>query len=714
MKHALGAAVVVALALPLATPLASPGEPQGRTPVFTTEVSLVLLPVFIVNGDGRAVPNLTAGDFELYEDGKRVEVVSFRYVDTTSPEDQESIRQASAARRRFLLLFDKSFTDPAGLNRAQRAAAAFLRHRLAESDLAAVATFDINRGFRLIANFTEDRALLAHAVETLGVPSLTRISDPLGLAADLFVTDVTLPGGSAARATTEGGVGESALAFLVRKIQAAEEVAYRNDIVTLISSFGDLARALRGVEGRKQILYFSSGFDSRFLIGQTGSEQRAAGEASASGEFWKVDNNMRFGDNRVRDLLKDMTRNLSSADAVIHTVDVTGLGTDRSLTQATVTVDAPRDTSGREALNYLAAETGGRFFKDTNDLEAVLHEMVEMTSRYYILGFQPLKEKRPGAFHKIKVRVARRDAKLSHRAGYYERAPIALQTALQRQFEAAQLVVTGAGQSDLRFSSLCLPLPVAGERQTIGIVLQVSKDMVPGGFSKPLALEVYAYAVAEDGTVHDHVAQLVHLDPGQADPERTARGLSLYGTLSVRPGKYTVRLLVQERETGTAGVQFIEVSVPPYNPRAGFLLPPVVMDDVGLWLTVEMKRDTAGPGPSFPFQVGGKPFLPRASLEVRGGTPEKLVLIAYEPAQPRDPAAGAEIHSSLVDQRGRTVPAGLMKIERVHRDEDGRRAFLLGYTPEALPPGDYTLRIALGEGGERLESYSLLRVRPGS
>src|SRR5260370_35429367 len=135
--------VVVALALPLAAFGASPEENRRRAPVFTSEVSLVSLPVFIVDREGRAVPGLAVGDFELYEDGKRVEVVSFRYVDTTSPEDQDRIRQASAARRRFLLLFDKSFTDPAGLPRAQRPAADFGRHRLAESALAAVATFDI-------------------------------------------------------------------------------------------------------------------------------------------------------------------------------------------------------------------------------------------------------------------------------------------------------------------------------------------------------------------------------------------------------------------------------------------------------------------------------------------------------------------------------------------------------------------------------------------
>ena len=711
MGKALRAAAVVSLGLLAAAPSGARAERAAATPVFSSDVSLVLLPVFIVDGSGRAVRGLSAGDFELYEDGKRVEVVSFRYVDTTS-EDQDTLRQASAARRRFLLLFDKSFTDPSGLNRSQRAAADFVRHRLADSDLAAVATFDINRGFRLVANFTEDRALLLHAVETLGIPSLTKITDPLSLAADLTVTDVATPGTNRAQLNAQAVLGD-VMAVLARRMRAAEEEAYRANILTLVSGFQDLARGLRGVEGRKQILYFSAGFDSRLLVGQTGSEQQRASESIVQGALWEVDGNVRYGDARLRDLLGEMTRSLANADAVVHTVDVTGLGSDHSLSQMTVGGDGPRDTSGREALNYIAAETGGRFFKDTNNLEAVLQEMAEMTSRYYLLGFQPAKEKGPGAFHKIRVRVGRKGVKLSHRAGYYEREPLPAQTVLQRQFEAAQLVVTGAGPNDLRFSSLCLPFPVAGDRQTLGIVLQVPKDELRWGAGKPLSLELYAYAVAEDGSVHDHLAQLVRIDPGQADPTGTARGVSFYGTLSVPPGRHTVRLLVQERESGTAGAQFVDVTVPPYDPRAGFLLPPVVMEDVERWLNVEMARGRAGAAP-FPFELGGKPFLPRASLEVTGAAPEKLVLIAYEPARPGDPAASVEIRSSLVDRDGRTVPPGLIKIDRVQRDENGRRTYLLGYTPEALAKGDYTLRISVAEGGARLESYSLLRVRPGS
>src|SRR5712691_8135754 len=202
------------------TAVAAAMDAPRQTPVYSSEVSLVLLPVFVVDRDGRAARGLEAKDFELSADGKRAEVVSFRYVDTTQADDQEEIRQASAARRRFLLLFDESFTDPAGLHRAQAAAADFVRHRLATSDLAAVATVDVNRGVRIVANFTEDRGLLAHAVETLGVSTLAKISDPLGLAADLMVTDLALPSRTGQNPQS---VLDNVLAVLARRMKAAED-----------------------------------------------------------------------------------------------------------------------------------------------------------------------------------------------------------------------------------------------------------------------------------------------------------------------------------------------------------------------------------------------------------------------------------------------------------------------------------------------------------
>lgn len=711
MRHLVSLAMVAAALLPASA--ARPGA-SADVPVFSSEVALVLLPVFVVGHDGSATRGLSAEDFELLEDGKRVPIAAFRYVDTTSPEDQEAIREAPAARRRFLLLFDMSFTDPGGLRRAQEAAADFVRSRLALSDLAAVATFDISRGLRLVANFTEDRAFLLRAVQTLGVAHMARISDPLALAQDLGALD-TRSGRLIQEG--EGQLDVGALqTILVNQMRAAEVEAYRGHILALTSQLEELAKALRRVEGRKQVLYFSAGFDSRLLTGQTGEEQKTVAESSAAGRLWEIDGAVRFGDTRLRQRLTDMARLFTSADTVIHTIDVTGFGSDDSLKRMYATVDPGRNVGGRESLGMLASDTGGRFFKDANALQPVLREMLDMTSRYYVLGFQPAKSKGPGAYHKVKVKVARKQAKVSHRPGYYEREPLAASApVLQRQFEAAELVLGGASsdaRNDLRMSSLCLPLPVEGDRQPVALVVQLPAASLEWSRGRPSSLELYAYAVGEDGVIVDHLAQLARLDP-ERRPAGATRGVSFQVTFHVPPGRYTLRTLVVERETGATGVQVLDMKVPPFDARAGFLLPPMVVEDAGDWLSLEVARSRTD-GARSPFRVGDRQFVPRTSFEVHGGAAETVVLVAFAPEWPGDPAGDIQIRSSLTSRDGQAVPPGMLRIEKMHRQDDGRRVFLLAYTPDLIPPGDYTLRIALGEGAGRLESYSLLRMRAGS
>ncbi len=709
---ALGFALLLAAPLwPAAAPAPARQDSQAA-PVFSSEVSLVLLPAFVVDRAGRAVAGLRADEFRIEEDGRPAEIVSFRYVDTTQDEEQAELRTASAARRRFLLLFDKSVTDLGGLARARRAAGDFVRRRLALSDLAAVATFDVHNGIRLVANFTDDRALLAHAVDTLGVPSLSHISDPLALAADLAATDLTVNEAGDPGSTNQALI-DNVAAVLVHQMRSAEEQAYRHQVTVLLDSFEGLARALRGVEGRKQVLYFSEGFDGRMLVGQWGSEEKAVADSVVSGRLWEVDGRTRYGDSGLRDALDSATRSLANADTVVHAIDVTGLGRDHSLTQAGVETDPIRDTSNRQSLGYLSEETGGRLFTNANGLAPVLAEMLEMTSRYYVLGFQPERRKGPGVFHRIEVKVARKDVKVSHRPGYFERGAVARQSTLERQFDLAELVVTGAGGNELPFDALCLPFPEPGERQTLGIVMQVPRESLQRAERQPEALEAYAYAVGADGTVRDHLAQLARIDPKRADPEGRSRGLSLFGTLKVPPGKYTVRLMVRQSDTGRSAARFLEVTVPRYDERAAFALPPLVLDPAERWLSVEMGK--AGPGRAArPFHVQAEPFVPRASFEVRPGVRERLALIVWDPALPGDPAADVEIHSSLTARDGRAVAPGRLRIEQVHREEGGRRTFVFAYTPDAVEAGDYTLRIGIGEAGSLAEAYTLLRVRPGS
>src|SRR5438552_11681799 len=93
----------------------------------TVTVSVVEVPVTVVDGAGNAVRGLSAANFKLYDNGKEAQVTSFDTIDFANDNAMQAISPINpAARRNFMLLFDLSFSKPGNLVRAQEAARAFV------------------------------------------------------------------------------------------------------------------------------------------------------------------------------------------------------------------------------------------------------------------------------------------------------------------------------------------------------------------------------------------------------------------------------------------------------------------------------------------------------------------------------------------------------------------------------------------------------------
>ena len=126
---------------------------------------------------------------------------------------------------------------------------------------------------------------------------------------DLGLTDLQATGaGEESQSAAPQALIDSVARVMVVRMRSADEQLYQHNVNTLLDGLDTLARALRGVEGRKQVLYFSAGFDARVLVGQWGAEQKAAGEAVTSGRLWEVDSLGRFGDSRVRERARQTRR----------------------------------------------------------------------------------------------------------------------------------------------------------------------------------------------------------------------------------------------------------------------------------------------------------------------------------------------------------------------------------------------------------------------
>src|SRR5262245_10086512 len=191
-------------------PLAAAAQTPSGEVRETAHAVVVEVPVRVLDRAGSPVPGLTARDFQLFDDGKEQAIAGFDAIDlaATGRETPAAGTANPAARRHFLILFDLSYAPPNAILAARRAAREFVLGGMGDRDLAAIATYSVEAGVRLLVAFSSDRVQLARAIETLGISRVMEPStDPLAFAFDIGVALGKNPGeartGSGARASAE-------------------------------------------------------------------------------------------------------------------------------------------------------------------------------------------------------------------------------------------------------------------------------------------------------------------------------------------------------------------------------------------------------------------------------------------------------------------------------------------------------------------------------
>lgn len=169
------------------------------------DTSLVLIPVSVLDRDGKFIPNLTKDDFEIFEDGIKQEIDHFSSVE---------------APFNVVLLLDTSGSTRFKVEDMQRAALAFV-DQLRAQDRVMVVSFD-SRVY-IDSEFTGDRTQLRRAIQQTRTGGSTRLYD----AVDLVLTKRLnqMPGRKAIVLFTDGVDTNSALATALSTIDLVEESA---------------------------------------------------------------------------------------------------------------------------------------------------------------------------------------------------------------------------------------------------------------------------------------------------------------------------------------------------------------------------------------------------------------------------------------------------------------------------------------------------------
>jgi len=676
--------------------------------VFGVDVRLVAVPAFVTDKDGKAVPGLLAEDFEIEEGGRKVPVAGFLAVDAGAGSGDAALhREASprltaAARRQFVLLFDLTFSSPAGILKARRAAIEFLENGPQPGDLVAVAKAGAG-GLQILVGFTPDRAQAASAVAMLETTGAERVRDPLGLAYDLgFILkdDTGKFGVQLAQTLPQDPDDKTTLLQMLRDNQDQ----YRQRVAAYVGELQGLAELLDSVHGRKQVVLLSAGFDQSMLLGAEGAERVESSQSVVEGRLWDVQGDRHFGDAQTRSGLDGLFTALARTDTVIHTVDVTGIAAGGALDER----GSVSGASGRESLAQIAGRSGGRFVRETNDLAGALREVLDASRHYYVLAFEPAgSKKKPGELHKLKVKVKRPGLTVSHRAGYVVRDPKATPASVT-QLQSAEVIAKGLSGGALRLQALAVPYRGLRGEVSLPVVLEIEgESLLAHAGKKALSLEVFGYCLDPDGRIQDAFTLTPTLDLGQVSPALKQKGLQILTAFRARPGPADLRFLVRDPASGQAGSLRLTATVPSFEAGSQSVSPPLIMDDPRARVVLPA-ASRANPRIEIPFRLQDTAFTPQAFPLLRNGETREVCVMAFG-----GPATGtaATLTATLIREDGQSLPLELASPRDVN-DADRFRRLVVSLTPKGVPAGAYRLRLDLpGSSGDEGRSELPIRVQ---
>ena len=501
----------------LGAPLLEAGG-QDR-PSFRSSTRLVELSVVVTDRDRNPVPGLTAGDFQIFDDGKpqKVELFSVEGSSTATPALPAPPRHAREFSNKLpdtgsvtIILYDQLNT-PAVVRMNVREHVARFLEQIRPDDRVGLYVLGGDGLLRVAHDFTSDASALIRAVSRLlgnvstalaGEEDAARLEAEI---ADLFGSEA----------------GESPGTAMRKHFQGLRAVA-------TIDALESIGRHLSGVQNRKNLIWVSSGFPLEAF------DHRGR---SKTGEV-----------NRA-------TRALNDANVALYTVDARGLiggfsGAPGRPTFTTLSMVAPN----QDILRSAAEETGGRAFLNTNDIHGAVRRAADDASMTYVLGYYPTNEIWDGRFHRVEVKVNRPGVEVRHRKGYFA---VATQKQASSQRSAA---LQAAVASPIGASGLGLRLridPVEGRPSEYRLAVRVE----PGAVTLEQrvdesrgALDVIVAQIRADGADARSFDNRVDISmSGERLQQFLRDGLRIEHTVTLMPEAERLRIVVRDVRTGTIG-----------------------------------------------------------------------------------------------------------------------------------------------------------------
>ena len=618
---------------------------------FTLKVDSNIVLTNVVVRDkktGNLVKGLTRNDFTITENGKNQQLLSFDYqsVDQAAALNEATV-SGSAGRmvlgkgipgvateqqlrdhRLVVLFFDTTSMQPEDIERSVEAAKNYINHQMQPADI--VAAVSLGNSLSLDQDFTQNKQLLLKAVDSY--------SNGSGQ-------------GYGQGATSTTNQVEDATSF------TADESEY-NDLNTDRELFAiqAVAKSLAYLNQKKSMLYFSGGLQRDGIENQASLHAAVNAAVRANLSVYSVDS---------RGLEAISPLGDATTGSVRGTAAYTGAATQNNFDS---------NYNSQELLSTLASDTGGKFYSDSNDFAPAFQRMQQDTSAYYVLGFRSTDTTQDGRFRKLTIKLNRPDLKLEYRPGYYAPADYKHSNHQGREQQLQDQLASDLPATDLAvyLNALYFRTGVGNgagntDRYTVPVSLLIPGSQIPfvkGGDRDKATLDILGQIRAIGSEITAHSGDDGPRDgpggPGGRGPGGPSRDegdvrqtikLAIDSSQQVRhkniqystsfvlpPGRYELKFVVRENESGKMGSFFTEINVPDLK-KYPVKLSSIVLASQRITVAAQKKND-----PVDPLILDGQQWVPNIAHVFRPDQHLYLLYNVYDPAK-LNGASGANLMS---------------------------------------------------------------------
>ena len=673
--------------------LTGQNKPAGAsdTPTISVTTRLVVEAVVVKDKKGKPIDGLTTKDFTITEDGVPQKISFCEH--QTLPEDatplvvtpsgaedikiynrlartqisSETPGQVRYKDRRLLALyFDMTAMPPPDQMRALMAAQKFIRTQMTSVDLVSILRYS-GSSVDVLQDFTDDRNRLLSILETLVVGEGQEGADTSN---------------DASSADTGAAFGQDDSEFNI----------FTTD--RQLSALQTAAESLAKLNEKKSLIYFASGLNLNGLDNQAQLHATEQAAIRAGVSFFPIDARGLVANGPMG----DATHGSPGGQAMY-----TG-GSSMALTS--------RFAQSQDTLYALAGDTGGKALLDYNDLTQGIVQAQRAVSNYYILGYYTTNTALNGKFRKIKVTVSPDlAANLDFRQGYFAGKEFGKFTTADKERQLEDALMLGDPITELTIAMEINYFQLNKAEYFVPLMVKI-----PG---RELAL---AKKRGADHTLIDFVGEIKddyggttvtnirdHIDAPLSNAtaaELAKRPIEYSSGYTLLPGKYTIKVLARDDETGRIGTFQTTFVIPNLNketkrvPISSVVLSSQRESYKSAIYNVAKEKEQNKQAAADPLVQNGQQLIPSVTRVFSKGRNLYVYLQAYEQA-----ATTAQPLIAFVSfYQGQAKVYETQPLEVLPNPNTRLETAPLNFTIDLnqLPPGKYDCQVTvLDPGGQK-------------